>query len=547
MSVYVLYKRFDRRSMMATQFPYYDYQGKCGKQACAHHYIRYLCSLFHFPVSPDREDQACASLEGDFLLDQNKWHFYSLTSTVFVAGIALSKNESNALSILAYRTERALYAYNSKMTQQYVDPFGAPWSFAWIRLLCQWRGGIFQMLWVEWLIAVSVCALALTGVYLGWKDDQDGLRPSIQSLYEAVTFVARRFQAAIALMLGFYTMQAFNRWREARNIEGDAMGAINNLALQISGRIRDNVLDDVNEEQDDGREQANEDNRSNGNNADTKSNGRNADVINVRLKLIRFLNLSHALVVGDVYEMKHNAFASLDNLVNYGLATPKEARFLGKQESRYKYVAPIMWYINLLENLQRKDLYGVDAGTVNALSGGAVQIRRLLADLYGVKDLPIPLSYRQLTNMTVRLYMIFLLIAAILFEMSQEGYYESISRGSLSRGSFWIIMVYAFEYFLFIGWLTVADAIQNPFRSWADQLDWDDYVKEINASSILIATQFHGEAAQVDLDDDDSSDDDIPESEKMVQTCRNWDKALRRKPKEPVKGFKDARKVATGF
>ena len=339
---------------------------------------------------------------------------------------------------------------------------------------------------------------------------------------------------------GFYTMQAFNRWREARIIEGDVMGTINDLSLQISWRLKDvvfesEVLNDTNEKQD-SREQAKLQN--------TNSNDSNADVINVRLKLIRWLNLSHSLVVGDVYEMNHNAFASLANLINYGLATPREAQFLDKQESRYKYVAPLIWYIRLLENLQRKELFGVDDGTVNILSAGAVQIRRSLADLYGVKDVPIPLSYRQLTNMTVRMYMLFLLLAAILFEMSQEYPY-----GSLSVGSFSILMVYAFEYFLFVGWLTVADAIQNPFRSWADQLDWDDYVKELNASSVLIATQFHGEAAEIQTEssDDEGSDDDISESEKLVQTCRRWDEALRRKPKEPVKDFKGARKMATGF
>ena len=84
-----------------------------------------------------------------------------------------------------------------------------------------------------------LCSIALTGVYFGWKDDNDGLSQSVQSLHEAVTFVARRFQAAIALMLGFYTMQVFNRWREARAIEGNAMGTINDLALQLAWRIGD--------------------------------------------------------------------------------------------------------------------------------------------------------------------------------------------------------------------------------------------------------------------------------------------------------------------
>jgi hypothetical protein len=116
--------------------------------------------------------------------------------------------------------------------------------------------------------------------------------------------------------------------------------------------------------------------------------------------------------------------------------------------------------MELTQELEQQGM--IDAGTVNVLSTGVVDVRHRLADLYAVRDVPIPLSYRQLTNITVRFYMVILLIAAVLFEMTQE--YEL---GSLSRGSFWIIMVFAFEYFLFVGWLTVADAVGNPFRAWA--------------------------------------------------------------------------------
>jgi hypothetical protein len=261
------------------------------------------------------------------------------------------------------------------------------------------------------------------------------------------------------------------------------------------------------------------------------------DVVSVRLKLIRWLNLSHALVVGDLYEMRHNAFASLDNLVDYGLATERECAILKRQDSRYKYVAPFLWFMDILEDLRKKELYGVDAGAENTLAAGVVEIRRQLADLYALKYIPIPLSYKQLTNMTVRIYMVILLVAAVLFEKSDE-----YSYGRTSRGTFWIIMVYAFEYFLFVGWLTVADAIGNPYRAWADQLDWDDYVKQLNLSSVLIASRFHGEAAEMTDDETDN------ESEKLVQTCRRWDKSLHNSiDTRPAKGFKAKRKLATGF
>jgi predicted membrane chloride channel (bestrophin family) len=406
------------------------------------------------------------------------------------------------------------------MTQHYTDPFNAPWRFAWIRLMLEWHGGILQMLWMEWLLAILLCTCALIGVYFGWPNEYS-LSPSVQSLHEAVTFVARRFQAAIALMLGFYTMQVFNRWREARAIEGNAMGTINDIALQLAWRIKHTPINEKNEKNEDEKKPEQ---------ADPKAEPVSFDVVEVRLRLIRWLNLSHAMVVGDVYEMKYNAFSSMDNLVTYGLATEKEGSFLDEQTTRYKYVAPFLWFMELTQELEQQGM--IDAGTVNVLSTGVVDVRHRLADLYAVRDVPIPLSYRQLTNITVRFYMVILLIAAVSFEMTQE--YEP---GSLSRGSFWIIMVFAFEYFLFVGWLTVADAVGNPFRAWADQLDWDDYVIKLNLNSMLIATRFQGEATQVETTTEDSSAEST-----LVQHALSQDKDV-----PPESGWKAKRKLIAGF
>lgn len=389
------------------------------------------------------------------------------------------------------------------------------------------------MLWIEWLLAVALCAVCLVAVYYTGQE-QETLSPSIRSLTDAVMFVARRFQAAIALMLGFYTMQSFNRWREVRNTAGNAMGTLNDLALQIAWRIQERENDE-NDEKDPEEESDDDDNRS-GNKAHGKPH---KDAFHVRLKLIRWLNLSHAIVVGDVYEMKCNVFASIDNLVKFGLCTKRESAFLKTQDSRYKYVAPLLWFIDLVEDLQKRELYGVNEGTVNNLTTGVAGLRRSLADLYALKLVPIPLSYKQLTNLTVRMYMLILLLAAILFEKTDE-----YLQGRLEKGSFWIIMVYAFEYLLFVGWLTVADAIGNPYRAWADQLDWDVYVKDINLNSMLIASRFFQNTPFFNVIEDECEDG---KDEKLVKTCRRWDESLSNNGKKPIKGFKARRKVATGF
>ncbi len=51
------------------------------------------------------------------------------------------------------------------------------------------------------------------------------------------------------------------------------------------------------------------------------------------------------------------------------------------------------------------------------------------------------------------------------------------SFGSFDAGRFWEIIKYTFEYFLFVGWLTAATAMSNPFRCWSDEIDWVDRVR----------------------------------------------------------------------
>lgn len=44
------------------------------------------------------------------------------------------------------------------------------------------------------------------------------------------------------------------------------------------------------------------------------------------------------------------------------------------------------------------------------------------------------------------------------------------------------------RYFLFVGWLTVADALGDPFRSWSDEYDWEHFVKALFVNSQQLAS-----------------------------------------------------------
>ena len=104
------------------------------------------------------------------------------------------------------------------MTVRYPDPFGPLWRFNYVRVLLQWSGSIFQYLIWEWFIVVGAAAASITvWIYVfDYSKDLQSWRQNTELLRHAIDYITVRFQAAISLMLGFYTMTLFNRWWAVR-------------------------------------------------------------------------------------------------------------------------------------------------------------------------------------------------------------------------------------------------------------------------------------------------------------------------------------------
>jgi hypothetical protein len=104
-------------------------------------------------------------------------------------------------------------------------------------------------------------------------------------------------------------------------------------------------------------------------------------------------------------------------------------------------------------------------------------------------------------------------------------------------------LVFAFEYLLFVGWLTVADAIGNPFRMWTDELDWENYVKGLNESSVLISSGFRDPSIDYLAAVDQADDMRV----KMRASCDLLKTNIIKSTKPPPRGLKAKRKIVTGF
>jgi len=155
----------------------------------------------------------------------------------------------------------------------------------------------------------------------------------------------------------------------------------------------------------------------------------------------------------------------------YGMMSDSELDYM-KHTSRSRYVAPFVWFLNLVQELKDKHYCEIKEATIIIFCDNITRIRGSLADLYMYRNVPIPLSYRQLVNWTVRTYMVIFAIAGALGSiLTDDG-----NLGGLTPSVFFLLVPFAFEYFMFVGWLSLADALSNPFRAWADEFEYENYV-----------------------------------------------------------------------
>mmetsp|Transcript_26062 Transcript_26062/g.42364 ORF Transcript_26062/g.42364 Transcript_26062/m.42364 type:complete len:292 (+) Transcript_26062:278-1153(+) len=280
------------------------------------------------------------------------------------------------------------------MTIQYVDPFG---NFRFLRLMFLWRGGIFQVMWLELLVALSLVTATIGIAYAATQDKpEDWIFPAhIRSLSGVLAFVATRFQAAIGLMLGFYTATCFGRFTKVQQMEGNIQRIINKTSLRILYKTKEGSNDVFTSD----------------------------EIRNIRTELVRLINLSHALAIRQVYEGTSKGgdqSLTYGSLLASGLLTEKErAWFIDNERSDLRvieYVAPLAWFQDNINSLVKKEAFQFNPFTVEEFGSTILALQEALDDLVFSVAEPVPLIYTQLVQIVVRLYLVLLLLDSILYE-----------------------------------------------------------------------------------------------------------------------------------
>jgi hypothetical protein len=245
---------------------------------------------------------------------------------IIIIVTSLSPYDVGLNDLFAEPSTTRLTTHHDEALPRSVWPPGSLKFSSTIDLSVGWfQPSISQTLWIELIFATFACSIFLLIWFLMLRDVK--VSEELVSHVFNLRVIIARFQAALSLMLGFYTSTIYGRWWAIRDVEGVVIGRINDLAPQIAGLIRDNPPPStVNLQNHDTTQNVGGTPSSSSTVHDSSStqgcgsvlpdsHDEVTDAAEVHLHLVRWLNLAHALAVGDLFEKKPNEFSSLQSLV----------------------------------------------------------------------------------------------------------------------------------------------------------------------------------------------------------------------------------------
>jgi len=338
------------------------------------------------------------------------------------------------------------------MTIVYVDTHGKAFHdyvlpLSWLPLFSYWKGSVFQRVFLEFLcIMIGALLVLIIKVYTNVLEP---LVYTIQGVYSST-------EAVLTFLLGFYALQVFGRWWSVRMAWSELCGCVVNYSLRLQSLV-------TNEESEEMRlfEQ-------------------------LVLRTTRWMNLAFGLVVQQVFSKPNMVYSSLDSMQAAGLMTEAEKDILVKVKDARpmldSYVPiPLAW---ILRSVQEYDLMYGDTMGLRGISyvfqDEVSNVRRKIGVLYSYHNTPMPLSYRQIVNLAVRLY-----ATALVFLC---GNLSTLSNGTVTNVTWsnaYDLIFVAINFIVYVGWLDVAEELANPFRYAPDGLDIDKYASAARISSLL--------------------------------------------------------------
>ncbi|KAK5619502.1 hypothetical protein CRENBAI_013887 [Crenichthys baileyi] len=316
-------------------------------------------------------------------------------------------------------------------------------------LLLRWKGSIYKLLYRE-LIIFTVLYYFFSIVYRFLLSGEQ------KRLFEKLSIYCDRYAELIpvSFVLGFYVTLVVSRWwGQFENIPWP-----DRLAALVGGHVR----------------------------------GTDEAARLTRRTLMRYVNLSGVLIYRSVSTAVYKRFPTTDHLVQAGLMTSEELRYLeGLPSPHNKFWVPCTWFVNLALRARTEGRINNDVA-LTAILTELNSLRTKCMKLYGYDWISLPLVYTQVATVAVYSFFLACLIGRQFLDPVQGYPGHDVD--------FYLPVFTLLQFFFYVGWLKVAEQLINPFGEDDDDFETNWLVDRNLQVSLLSVDEMYDSLPLVERD-----------------------------------------------
>ncbi|XP_063886422.1 bestrophin-2-like isoform X2 [Scylla paramamosain] len=311
------------------------------------------------------------------------------------------------------------------MVVEYIKGIGSARFCIFGRLLFRWRGSVYKLLWRDLLVYAVLYTLLSCFYRFYLKDSQ-------KRLFEEVVQQSSKYRdlVPVSFLLGVYVSAVLVRYWAAFLSLPDNTGAAMLLATYIP---RD-------------------DNRA----------------FEIRSRVVRYINLTYALIFSQMSAAVQSTYPDLQALVNRHFLTAREKDILEEAEERSGVSTqwlPLAWCCQLVQSARDEGFIDTEAAK-EALLKKLLEIRRQCGALLDWHQYNVPLVYTQYLDVAL-----------------QYPRYEA----DLVVPAFALL-----ELVMYLGLHKVAETLINPFGDDDNSFDFLRFLEEARCSAFVICHTRYG-------------------------------------------------------
>nr|XP_033783797.1 bestrophin-1 isoform X2 [Geotrypetes seraphini] len=317
------------------------------------------------------------------------------------------------------------------------------------QLLLRWKGSIYKLLYLEFLIFITLY-FSISLIYRLLLNEHQ------RSSFEKLALYCNNYAELIpvSFVLGFYVTLVVSRWWG----QYESVPWPDRLMCLISSNVH----------------------------------GSDEYGCILRRTLMRYVNLSGVLILRSVSTAVFKRFPTIQHLVTAGLMTlDEQKKFESLISPHNKFWIPCVWFANLAVKARNEGRIS-DNVILQLILNELNLLRSQCGRLYGYDWISVPLVYTQVVTIAVYSFFLACLIG--------RQFLDPVKKYPGHELDLYVPAFTLLQFFFYAGWLKVAEQLINPFGEDDDDFETNWLIDRNLQVSLLAVDEMHQDLPTLEKD-----------------------------------------------